>query len=680
MGGCASAEVSPVENIEREDEESKTGEKSSNKDFGQYDDNQIKKETQLDENETSRRNEGFLDHISSSDLVAKTEEGGIRNHDGEKTENIDHDQIRLINDDLIDLLKVLSYDSMFFLSLFVDFSNTSGNFREKSLDEKASTEITFERKDDFTAIDQHALSAPEEVKASFSTLASYLLEPANSDSEKARVIYTWIADNIRYDFEGLLCGQYGETDAESVLKSGTSVCAGYANLFKALCTFACLDAKVIPGFSKASGYSPENPFTPMTKTDHAWNVVCIDGQWHFVECTWGAGYRGKDNTFQKKFEPFYFFTEPKHFIIEHFPWKSDEEGFSYLWQLLDNPISLDTYNKALKLEVSAMMWNIFPLTHKESIVEAHEEIVIEIGDKDEVLCSTSSKLYDMKSELSYNEFIFLRQERPGVFSISIRPPSNGKYKLTIYGKVDKSEETYQPLMTYLIRFSDVSQKFGPYPQNKGQMWGMDLMAFDNGFLKTEQNQVPIKIVSGDGFLDRTFATTRSVPTLASIIPATKTLSLSEEIKYCLVTATQTSLNIRACFPDTDLYKLELMCKKVDEDDKYYSMACFLIECTKPADPCLGYPTAYPEAVTFCCKLIEPLSAQLPANTAVTCRFRSPLVVKAMVSYMHTKMTQDGDEWSCTVTTPNSGTNFVICGNVDDASSNSFCGLFQYDII
>lgn len=158
MGGCASAEVSPVENIEREDEESKTGEKSSNKDFGQYDDNQIKKETQLDENETSRRNEGFLDHNSSSDLVAKTEEGGIRNHDGEKTENIDHDQIRLINDDLIDLLKVLSYDSMFFLSLFVDFSNTSGNFREKSLDEKASTEITFERKDDFTAIDQHARS------------------------------------------------------------------------------------------------------------------------------------------------------------------------------------------------------------------------------------------------------------------------------------------------------------------------------------------------------------------------------------------------------------------------------------------------------------------------------------------------------------------------------------------
>lgn len=280
----------------------------------------------------------------------------------------------------------------------------------------------------------------------------------------------------------------------------------------------------------------------------------------------------------------------------------------------------------------------------------------------------------MKTGQSCNEFIFLRKERSGVFSISIRPPSNGKYKLTIYGKVDKSEKRYESLMTYLIRFSDVSKKFGPYPQNNGQMWGLNLMAFDNGFLKTEQNRVPIKIVIGDGFVDRTFATTRSVPTLARIIPATKTLSLSEE-KYCLVTATQTSLNIKACFPDTDFYKLELKCERVDEDGVYYNMACFLIECTKSADPCLGYPKAYPKAMTFCCKLIEPLSAHLPANTAVTCRFLSPLVVKAKVS--DTEMTQDGDEWSCTVTTPSSGIHFKIYGNGDDTS---FWTLFQYDII
>lgn len=557
-----------------------------------------------------------------------------------------------------------------------EFSNTSDNIREINMDEKVSTKITLEEKEDFTAIDQHALSAPEEVKASINTLADYLLKPANSDSKKARVIFIWIADNIRYNTEGFFSGQYGETDAESVLQSGTSVCSGYANLFEALCTVAGLPVKVISGFSKGFGYSPEDPFTPMTKTNHAWNVVRIDGYWRFVECTWGAGFLDKNNSFQKKLKPFYFFTEPKHFINDHFPWNSEEEGFSNSWQLLDNPISLETYNKALNLEHSAMMWNVFPLTHKEGIVKGHEEIVIEIEDKDEFLCDTTSKLYDMKTGLSCNEFIFLRQERSGVYSISIRPPSNGKYELTIFGKVDKSEKTYQSLMTYLIKFSDVSKKFSPYPENNGQMWGMNHEAFDNGFLKTENNQVPVKIISKDGFVDRTFATTRNVPTLEKIIPASKKLPWSKE-KYSLVTTTPTSLNIKACFPDMDFYKLELMCQRVDgNDDLYHNMACFLIECTKPADPCLGYPKAYPQAQTYGCKLIEPLSAQLPANTTVTCRFQSPLVVKAMVA--KTSMTQNGDEWSCTVTTPSCGTAFYISGNIDDG--NSYYRLYQFDII
>lgn len=73
MGCCASKQVSSVENIEREDEGSKTGEKISNEDFGENDDNQIRQETQLDDEETSRRNEDLLDHNTSSDLVAKTE-------------------------------------------------------------------------------------------------------------------------------------------------------------------------------------------------------------------------------------------------------------------------------------------------------------------------------------------------------------------------------------------------------------------------------------------------------------------------------------------------------------------------------------------------------------------------------------------------------------------------------
>nr|XP_011431183.2 kyphoscoliosis peptidase isoform X1 [Crassostrea gigas] len=544
--------------------------------------------------------------------------------------------------------------------------------RKKSRGEKVLTR----KKEDFTAIDQHALLAPKEVKRSINTLADYLLKSAKLDSEKARVLFIWIANNIRYDTEAFFSGHYGSMDAKSVLKAGKAVCSGYANLFEALCTIAGLPVKVIAGFSKGYSYSAENPFTPLTKTDHAWNVVRVDGQWQFVECTWGAGYVDKNRKFQKSLNTFYFFTDPKLFITDHFPWQSNEGSVSKTWQLLGNPISLETYNKALKLDYSAMMWNVFPLTHKESIVEARDEVEIIIGDKDGLLCVITSDFYDMNTGMPCDNFTFLRQEKSKEFSISILPPSNGKYNLTIFGEINKTEKTYQSLMTYVIKFSNVSKEYNPYPQNNGQMWGINLEAFDNGFSKTEKNRLPVKIRSKDGHLDKTFVTNRNIPTLAKIIPATKRLSWNYE-KYCLVSATHTSLNIKACFPVTDFYKLELMCQRVDgDDDLYHNMACFLIECIKPADPCPGYPKVYPQAQTYGCKLIEPLSAQLPANTTVTCRFQSPLIVKSMAS--DTKMTRDGDEWSCTVTTPSSGTRFDISGNTD--GSHTFWTLFQYDVI
>lgn len=101
MGCCASVKVSPVENIEQEDEESKTKEKISNEDFGQNDDNQIRTETQLDDEESTGRKEVLLGYNSSSissDCVAKTEECGLQNHDRERIESVDHGQIRLIDD------------------------------------------------------------------------------------------------------------------------------------------------------------------------------------------------------------------------------------------------------------------------------------------------------------------------------------------------------------------------------------------------------------------------------------------------------------------------------------------------------------------------------------------------------------------------------------------------------
>lgn len=49
----------------------------------------------------------------------------------------------------------------------------------------------------FTAIDEHALSAPDSVRSSVKELAAYLTDPAENDLLKVRSIFRWITSTLR---------------------------------------------------------------------------------------------------------------------------------------------------------------------------------------------------------------------------------------------------------------------------------------------------------------------------------------------------------------------------------------------------------------------------------------------------------------------------------------------------
>jgi hypothetical protein len=438
---------------------------------------------------------------------------------------------------------------------------------------------------------------------------------------------------------------------------------------------AGLSAKVISGFSKGYGYSPDKPVTSTTKTDHAWNAVLIDNSWRFVECTWGAGHLDRSGTFQKEFSDFYFLTDPKHFISAHFPWESGNLEYCNTWQLLDHPITIEQFSKMIKLEKNALMWDISPSSHNDGVVHANGEVEIVIEDKAGRLCKASVKLYHCESGKSFDEYTFLRKENSKTIAVSLRPPSNGKYELNIFGKIDPSETNLNRLMSYAIKFSNVTTEYNPYPFNHGQMWGMFYEAFQNGFKATERYGIPTKLRSDDGYIDVKLNTTRNVPTIAEIEPATGQLAGGGR-RYCLVSSTDAELNIQACFPAKGLYKLNILCKRVQGEEMYHQMALFLIDCRKPTELGLPFPATYSSTIEYRCKLIEPLQGQLPANSRVTCRFQSPLVLKAMVAT--TDMKRDRNEWSATVTTPNVGEDFTISGNIVD--ENIYYDLFKYDIV
>lgn len=77
---------------------------------------------------------------------------------------------------------------------------------------------------------------------------------------------------------------------------------------------------------------------------HAWNAVYIYGGWRLVDCTWGAGTTNPESgDFERLLNEHFFLPDPEELIYTHFPYDEAESNYSK-WQLLDQPISLETFN------------------------------------------------------------------------------------------------------------------------------------------------------------------------------------------------------------------------------------------------------------------------------------------------------------------------------------------------
>lgn len=207
----------------------------------------------------------------------------------------------------------------------------------------------------FAALDKHAVSAPKSVEKTIPTLVAYLIGPAKTETEKARVIFTWIAHRIRYADDIYNSGSYADSDMtfKAVLKRRTAICQGYANLFQAMCQEAQLTCEIISGYSKTP-YSNQVKFA--ANEGHAWNAVKLGDRWALMDPTWSAG----SGTIEKGklistpfFNDFWFDTDPKAMIISHFPDLPQN-------QFLSTPISKEDFQAYPFLFSSAFEFGLDP--------------------------------------------------------------------------------------------------------------------------------------------------------------------------------------------------------------------------------------------------------------------------------------------------------------------------------
>ncbi|MCU4165431.1 transglutaminase domain-containing protein [Carboxylicivirga caseinilyticus] len=192
----------------------------------------------------------------------------------------------------------------------------------------------------FSQIDSELIQKVSNFPTSFKKtedLADIINRDFKTDLDKAAAIYTWIALNIEYDVKTFFSGknmsvkfsyrtleekeikekEIRDKMIQTTLRKKEAVCEGYASLYKALCDLCGLESVVISGASKNTyqliGKEPKG-------SDHAWNAVKINNQWHLLDVTWGAGsVDPSTRKFVKEFTDGYFMMPSDRFFTQHLP-------------------------------------------------------------------------------------------------------------------------------------------------------------------------------------------------------------------------------------------------------------------------------------------------------------------------------------------------------------------------
>ncbi|MFN0202011.1 MAG: transglutaminase domain-containing protein [Bacteroidia bacterium] len=188
----------------------------------------------------------------------------------------------------------------------------------------------------FRKIDKWANQTPDEVAVTVPLLATYLTKQAETEEDKVRAIYIWIANHIHYDdstfaqIDNFYVKEESDSvdmqSPETVLKRRIALCEGYARLFKALCQQVGIRSEVVIGYCKEEGGA-------LADIAHAWNVVEVRKEWYMLDVTWGSGMLdAKLKRYVRKINDAYFLLDKSLFLKDHFP-------LDPMWQLSENLVS-----------------------------------------------------------------------------------------------------------------------------------------------------------------------------------------------------------------------------------------------------------------------------------------------------------------------------------------------------
>ena len=252
---------------------------------------------------------------------------------------------------------------------------------------------------------------PAQVETSIGSVAQYMADQESDPFLRVKALHDYVADRIAYDAVSYQAGLYPPQDAETVFQTHKAVCAGYANLLKALGDAIGIQILYISGDSRSSNGT-------ISGQGHAWNAVEINQNWYLMDATWDSGYI-QGSEFVKEYETSYLFPPPSVMILSHFP---DDPA----WQLLDQPLSMGEFLRQPMLRPRFFADGLELLSPTRSQSDVTANAVIQLNNPQQRWLtatyerkgrSESSRCYDEPSQSS---------------TITCQLPGSGTYQVRLF--------------------------------------------------------------------------------------------------------------------------------------------------------------------------------------------------------------------------------------------------------
>lgn len=280
------------------------------------------------------------------------------------------------------------------------------------------------------ALQKYLNAAPNRTSSTYEDVAKYFNSYSRNDLEIFALIYLWITSNISYDTTSFFSGQHADQSPEAVFRTGQGVCAGYAELFTAMCKHNGMKAETVEGHVKGYNYKEGQP---IPKPNHAWNAINCFNQWYLVDSTWGSGSINEEKKFERKFSYFYFLAMPDLMIGTHMPANNK-------WLLTNRTMNLKQFEQKKRVSHVNFYNPIYEkgielISHNTpNILQNDKTLQVKLGIKSFI---PQAELY--LGETKITGAVINNYDGSNLLTMDITFEKNGEYTLWIFSKTQKND-------------------------------------------------------------------------------------------------------------------------------------------------------------------------------------------------------------------------------------------------